>query len=190
MSGQLMPPEPLESGIHKYTNAAALAYQEVARLGFQPAPKPNQAYQGYLPTNLTDLDDKQMGDLLNEISIWCSWAEGEVARVAIVKNATEKRLEFIKSRIRAMIRAGEEKLSNPDKDDQVNINPLVVQEELNLLVASAVYDMTRSMARGGQKDWETVSRHITQRGQELERMGRGHSVGQTPVGPGRTFVRR
>lgn len=184
-------PEETSTGMMKYDQAVVTAYSGVAQMGFAPPPPPNQAYRGYLPNNVSKLDDASLGDLLNQIATWLSWAECEVTRVSIIKNAQEKKLEFLKSKVRASLRAGDEKLSNPDKDDRVNIDPMVVQEEVNLLVSTAVWEMTRAMARGGQKDWETVSRVITQRGQELDRMARGHTLGQqaAPVGPGSTFRR-
>lgn len=183
--GSLNPvmPAPLETGNAQLTiQQQALADVQGRGFLFPPLPQ-NQSYRGVLPVSVTDLDDKNLGDLLNEIAIWASYAEGQLTLAKQARNEAEAKLEFTKSRIRIGLKASEDtrKLSNPDKDDIVNTDPRVLEAQRVYLYCEAVYDYTKHLVTASQRDWETVSRRITQRGQEVDRMGRTQGAGSVPV---------
>jgi hypothetical protein len=60
-------------------------------------------------------------------------------------------------------------------------DPRFIESQRNHLYCEAVYDYTRQLVDAGQRDWDTVSRRITQRGQDVDRMVRGNNVSNTPV---------
>lgn len=178
----LIAPASLEDGAAQLT-VAQQAAQEVAARGFVFPQRPQQVYQGMMPSNLVQMNDEQLGSILNEISTWASYAETQLSMAKQARNEAENKMEFIKSRIRIALKASEEhrKLSNPDKDDIVNTDPRVLQAQREFLFCEAVYDYTKQLVNAAQRDWETVSRRITQRGQEIERNRRGENVGSVPV---------
>jgi hypothetical protein len=178
----LVQPESIEGG-SSMLSVTKLATEEVMKRGFFFPPLPQQSYQGTLPPNVVQLSDEQLGVLLNEVATWASYAETQLSLAKQSHNESEARLDFIRSRIRLGLKASEEhrKLSNPDKDDFVNTDPRVLMAQREFLFCQAVHDYTKQLVNAAQRDWETISRRITQRGQEIDRNRRGDSVGSVPV---------
>jgi hypothetical protein len=173
--------EDLAVGAAKYTTAE-IARAKVVSMGFIMPPKPNQAYAGYLPVNLSHLTNPQLGSLLSEISIHLNWAESVLANASAEKNDAEKKLEYLQSGVRIGIKAmSESKMTTQDKDDFVKRDGRVHEAELLALEKYAAWDIVRSFVRGAQKDWETVSRHITIQGQEIDRASRESFIGNIPT---------
>jgi hypothetical protein len=180
----LIQPIDLETG-NAQLSVANAALHDVARRGFQFPGVPQQGYQGVLPPYIINLNDEQLGDLLQNIATWCSWAQAELAKARQARNEAEAKMEFTKSRVRLAIKASSEgrKPSNPEMDDVVKCDPRYIDAQRNYLYCEAVYDYTKNLVEAGQRDWDTASRRITQRGQEIERNRRGENVGQTPQVP-------
>lgn len=183
--GSLNPIQPvdIEEG-KRQLSVANQAVTDVAARGFVfPNLPQNQAYRGVLPMNLVHLDDTQLGDLLTQIATWCGYADMELAKARAARNEAEEKLKFIQSRLRLAVKAAAEgkKPSNPEMDDVVNSDPRVVLAKRDSLYCEAVFDYTKQLVDAAQRDWETVSRRITQRGQEVDRMTRGSNIGGVPV---------
>lgn len=177
----LIAPAALEAGVGQLT-VASVALNDVAGRGFIFPGIPNQAYHGVLPTNVVHLGDEQLGDVLNQIASWLTYAQTQLAIARAARNESEAKMEFIKSRIRLAIKASaEKKTSNPEMDDVVRTDSRFLDAQRNFIYCEAVYDYTKQLVDAAQRDWETVSRRITQRGQEVERMIRGGTVGNIPV---------
>lgn len=177
----LLAPAPIEEGTAALS-VAQLAFDHVVRQGFVFPPRPHQGYQGVLPTNLVQLSDEQLGDTMNQISGWLSYAQPELAKARSARDEAEAKMEFTKSRLRLAIKATTEKrTSNPEMDDMVVTDQRFIAAHRNYLFAEAVYDYTRQLVEMAQRDWDTVSRRITQRGQDTDRNIRGHNVGNVPL---------
>jgi hypothetical protein len=163
---------------------ADLAYQAVTSRGFAFPTLPNQQYHGVLPSNLIHLDDNNLGELLGQIASWCLYADTELAQARAARNQAEEILNSISARLRLSVKMGSEgkrKPSNPELDDVVNSDPRIIEAKRNYLFAEAVFDYTKQLTTAAQRDWETVSRRITQRGQEIERNRRTEGTGTVPV---------
>jgi hypothetical protein len=173
--------EDLNIGASKYVTAEE-AQSKVMVLGFRMPPQPATGYNGYLPVNLGQLTNPQLGSLLTEISIWLSWAENKLSIASAEKNDAEKKLEYLQSGVRIGIKAmSDSKMTMQDKDDAVKRDARVHAAELIALEKYAEWDIVRSFVRGGQKDWETVSRHITIQGQENDRAARENFLANVPT---------
>ena len=180
---------PLEAGAAALS-ISNLALDAVVQRGFVFPPRPTQKYQGVLPTNLVQLSDEQLGDTMNQISNWLSYAQIELAKARSARNEAEAKMEFTKSRLRLSIKAATEKrTSNPEMDDLVVSEPRFLEAHRNYLYWETVYDYTRQLVEMSQRDWDTVSRRITQRGQDSDRGIRQNNVGNVPAMPG-TFRTR
>jgi hypothetical protein len=173
--------EDLSVGASRYVTAE-VALSKVVGIGFNMPPKPTLGYSGYLPLNLGQLSNPQLGALLTEISIWLAWAEGRLSIASAEKNDAEKKLEYLQSGVRIGIKAmSDSKMTTQDKDDAVKRDGRVHAAELVALEKYAAWDIIRSFVRGAQKDWETVSRHITIQGQEIDRASRESFLGNVPT---------
>jgi len=160
------------------------AAQAVISKGFVfPAIPQNQKYHGVLPSNLIFLDDNSLGDLLGEIATWCNYANSELAKARAARDESEEKMKSVVSRLRLNVKMVTEgrKPSNPEMDDIVNSDQRTIDVKRNYLFCLAVYDYTKQLVDAAQRDWETVSRRITQRGQEIERHKRTEGAGTVPV---------
>lgn len=186
----LMAPADMEWG-KQQLEVANIALQDVARRGFVFPQPPQTQYQGTLPNNIIHLDDNALGDLLSHIAEWLGFAQSELAKARAARNEAEAKMSFVKARIRLAVKAtAEKKTSNPEMDDIVTADARYIEAQRNYLYCEAVHDYTRQLVESGQRDWDTVSRRITQRGQDVERMIRGQSVGGAPVPVAASAFRR
>lgn len=178
----LIAPASLEEG-QAQLSVTQQAMQYVTDCGFHFPDLPQQNYRGVMPSDISHLNDEQLGILLSEIAAWASYGATKLSIAKQACNEAESKLNFIKCRIRIAVRSSEEyrKLSNPDKDDLVGADPRVLEAERTFRFYEAVHDYTKELMSAAQRDWDTVSRHITQRGQETERNRRGENVGSIPV---------
>lgn len=144
-----------------------------------------------LPPDLTNLRDDQLGDLLNCYGQWAAYIDYRLACVDGERQSAESYLLYIQARIRIEIKAkaGTEKRTVQDKNDIMETNQKVIEAKNKSLFWEATYRLTKSVRDGVQLAWETVSRRITQRGQEVDRMRRETNVAGTTAAPARTFRR-
>lgn len=148
-------------------------------------------FRGEMPADITTLDDDQLGSLLSKLSNYIGYVDAEVSKAQGARNAAEARLDFIKARVRIGLRAMQQelgRLTKTDKDDIVATDPRVVEAQADALYHESVYILSRTILHRAERDWDTVSRRITQRGQEIERMKREGNVAGVPA-VARTFRR-
>jgi hypothetical protein len=186
----LLPPEDLDNIETSLSSAVSDAMAEIQRKGISGAAPP-RGFKGDLPDDLSSLDDEKVGNLLNNLSRWCGYLDVELSKAAALKKESEVHLAKIMARCRLTLKVDEEgkKLTGPDKDDRVEADPRVVEASRREVYHFTLYSVLKGIRDEAQKNWETVSRRITQRGQEVNRMRREVSVAGTPT-MGRTFVRR
>jgi hypothetical protein len=188
----LRPPEDLETGLQRLKSFED-ALRSVQALGVSEPGLPLSGFRGEMPREITALDDEQLGDLLNNLSQWCGYIEFEYAKARAAKDEAEAQLEFAKARTRIAIKFDDDgkKLAAKDKDDRVTIDPKVVECTQRMLYTHTVYALTQVLREKSQRDWETVSRRITQRGQAIDRMKRENGVAgvPSPAQSSRTFRR-
>ena len=182
-------PEELEVG-QKRLGVTEDALMALASRGLIPAGPPANQFKGAMPEQITSLDDEKLGDLLNNLSRWCGFIDEELSKAESTMKSAKAQLEFIEARIRIAIRSdmADKKLTVQDKNDVVITDPRIVSAKAQVLYTAAVYDLTRTLLNTAQRDWDTVSRRITQRGQGIERMKRETNVAVVPSG-GRSFNR-
>jgi hypothetical protein len=185
-----MAPEDIERIHAGLTTSANDAIKQLMARGID-TPGPPESYRGEMPPNLTSMSDNEIGDLLNKLSSWCGFLDVELAKAASRKRESEDHLYSTKARIRIGFKVDEEnrKLAGPDKDDRVACDPRVVEATRQDIFHYTYYMLLKGVRDEAQKNWETVSRRITQRGQEVSRLRRDGNVDNTPVA-GRAFTRR
>jgi hypothetical protein len=188
---RLAPPEDLDV-IRKRLTVHDDAMQSIVKMGLVPAGPPISGYKGEMPRELSSLDDEQLGDLLNDLSAWCDFIDAAHSDAVTVHREAEEILSSTRASVRIKLKADEDgkKLTVQDKNDYVELDPDVVTARSSELYAFTRLTVLRQMREAGQKKWETVSRRITQRGQEVERNKRGENVAGVPMAATRGFVRR
>jgi hypothetical protein len=184
------PPEDIEV-IDKKMDVYQTALNSLTQQGIRLPELPSSGYRGEMPKDLSALDDEELGNLLNETSIWCGYMDAQYSMAMSQHRQSEEILTSTRAYSRIALKADEDgrKLTVQDKDDRVENDPLVVQRRSEELYYFTRFTLIKNMRDTAQKNWETVSRRITIRGQEVERMRRGDNVANTPLRATRAFRR-
>lgn len=188
----LLEPAALEEAHRlQVTPDATLAVQQMGI----PAPTAPYGYTGEMPPDITSLDDDELGDLLNKVGQWVSFLDYKLSMADSERSSANAALEFTRARVRIALKVNasstrEGKLTADDKKDIMNTDPRVLEAWSRDLYCESVYQILKSLRNKAQNSWDTVSRRITQRGQEVERMRREGSVAGVPATQGRVFNRR
>ncbi len=179
----LHPPEDLYAGVAALSSHER-AFEYLKSRGLMPSERPPH-FAGDLP-QLTTLTDDQLGDLLGSCAAWVDFVDERLAEALAEADSAKAALEFAQSRLRIELRANEDrKLTVQDKNDLIITDPRIVQAKARLLYADTVATLTRVFRDKAQRSWDTVSRRITQRGQEVNRGTRTGNVANIPAHFGR-----
>jgi hypothetical protein len=143
-----------------------------------------------LPEDLTTLSDDQLGDLLSVLGQWVGYIDQQLANTDGQRKSADAYLTFIQARARIEIkqRSTEKRMTTQDKNDMMETSPTVLDAKDKAMFWESTYRLTKSLRDSVQLAWETVSRRITQRGQEVDRMRRENNVAGIPSAV-RTFRR-
>lgn len=156
-------------------------------LGIPIPPKPAGQIAD-LPRDVTSLNDDQLGNLMAAYSQWITYIDYQLAIADGQREAAETYLTYIQARVRIEIksRQGSEKRTVQDKNDIMETNDKVVAAKEKYVFWESTYRLTKSLRDSAQLAWDTVSRRITQRGQEVDRTRRESNVAGVPAAA-RTF---
>lgn len=203
MSSLTVDPQiPLEDGLALYDQRAQAALQALQQSGFYMPHEPyyadargqNTPYRGELPPDLTVITDQQLGWYLTMLSNWLAYVQVKLAEADLNRTTAKDKIEFLEAKLKAkMIEnkgEGKKKLSNPEVDAVVKCDQRYVTLKTNLNYFEAIYKMVRAVAHSAENAWDTVSRRITQRQQEIERDRRSGSVGNSALPSGPMFAPR
>jgi hypothetical protein len=182
----LTPPEDLGTIIKKLS-VYEEAINSISAQGLTFAQLPQSGYRG----EMSSLDDEQLGDLLNNSSSYCAYMDSEFAKAVSQHRVAEEILRSCRANVRIALKSDEEgrKFTVQDKDDRVENDSTVADARRHELFYFVRREVLNKMRETAQKNWDTVSRHVTIRGQEVERMRRGENVAGTPLRSTRAFRR-
>ncbi len=188
---ELQPPVDIEEGSQRF-DVLRYAQGTVQKMGY-PAPNlPSDGYRGEMPPDITSQDDDDLGSLLMSLGEYIGSLETALAQAEVERNAAEAHLVYIRARVRIGFKADREaygKLTDKDKSDLVECEPRVLDAVSKALYCEAVYKITKAILSKSERDWNSVSRRITQRGQDVMRVVRNGSVAGIPTAVP-TFRRR
>jgi hypothetical protein len=162
-------------------SVSADVMQKFQANGFGAPAQLTNGFRGDLPADITALSDDELGDLLNNLSQYQAFVEFKLAEAELERDEAERQKEFIRARVRLNVKGSGERLTGPDKNDYVETDDRVLAAERKVLYTNGFYDMLKVVRNNVQKNWETVSRRITQRGQAIERQVRGNNVNNVPA---------
>jgi hypothetical protein len=174
----------LTSTIHTVDNAFNYVHGQLQI----PVPQKPSVLIVELPRDVTALNDDQLGNLMASYSQWISYIDYQLAIADGQREAAETYLTYIQARVRIEIksRQGSEKRTVQDKNDIMETNDKVVAAKEKYVFWESTYRLTKSLRDSAQLAWDTISRRITQRGQEVDRTRRESNVAGVPAAA-RTF---
>lgn len=184
---------PLDEGLAKFDNELVAALAKLKQQGFYMPHPPayNQSgvvtyYRGELPHDLAEQSDASLGWYLSMLSTWNAYVQTQLAEADLNRTITREKLEFLKAKLNvAMIgyKHGNKTLNVGQVKAVVESDPRYVEINCNLVYHEAIYKMVKAAAEAAETNWWTVSRRITQRGQELERDRRTPPARNSTTGP-------
>lgn len=149
--------------------------------GFSFGTPPSDGFRGDIPNDITSLDHDELGDLLAHLASYLKWVSECVTGADVDRKEADAQHEFIKAKVRMNLRGSGERLTGPDKNDMVTVDERVVEAQRRLLYCEGYYSMVRVIRDNVEKNWDTVSRRISQVIAEKDRSSREQNVGNIPV---------
>lgn len=188
----------IEEGLNLYQKSVEQAQAALAQNGFASPNLPTyqtQAgvtpYRGELPGDITSMTDDQLGYVMGRLSEWNAYVQFKLAEADAHLTAAKAEVAMVEASLRILYRVDEEqkKRSNPERDDYVNRDRRFVSVKAVELYWDHMWRYTKAVAMGAENSFATVSRRITQRGQEIERERRNMGVSAgTNLAPGPLFA--
>lgn len=185
---------PLDDGLALFDQKLQQALLKLQQEGFYMPHAPyynnggvNTYYRGELPTDLTEQTDQQLGWYLSMLSTWNAYVQTKLAEADLNRTITEEKLKFLTAKLNVALighKHGTKALTGPQVKAIVESDRRYVEINITFCSNEATYKMVKAAAESAETNWWTVSRRITQRGQELERDRRTPAAGQgAPRGP-------
>lgn len=183
----------LEEGLDRYDVKLQEALSRLTNSGFYLPQAPSYAnqmgifteYRGDIPADVTTLTGDQISWYMSMLASWTSYVGAKLAEADINAASTKEKLEFLIAKLSSALigaKRGNKTLSNSGINSIVCCDPRYVEIQSKLIYYQASYKMLRAVAKSAEHNWETLSRRITQNGQELDR-GRRSPTGNIPTGP-------
>lgn len=164
-----------ETGL-KQLDVVSDAIRSLTEIGITFPVKPKNGFDGTLPP-LSDVDDDELGDLLQQLNEWIGFVEVEFAKVEGELEVSKAQYEFIQANVRIFLKSnGEGKMTVQDKTDAMRNDKRVADAHSRYLFNFTKYNILRALRNKSQGAWDTVSRRITQRLAEKDRSKRGENV--------------
>jgi hypothetical protein len=167
-----------------YVSPAVL--QDIHNRGIRIPTQPASGYAGEMPADITSFDDEALGRLLNNISQYIGYVEGQLALIDMDRKSSTAAYEYLQARkrieIKALPRDDVGRLTERDKEDMMMTDPRVIEAQLRVLYDDYRFYIVKNIRDAAQRDWESVSRRITQRGQDVQRQTRTGNVAGVPIG--------
>ncbi len=183
----------LDDGLAIYQSRLAAAYTTIGQKGYPTPVAPTMQtlqgavpYRGELPPDITSLTDDQLGTYMGLLSEWNSYVQFQLAEADANLTQAKAALALTEAKLRVMHRLDDEgkKRSNPERDDYVQSEKAFVEANSLVIYWDTVWRFTRAIAWNAEHAFSTISRRITQRGQDIERQRReGGVTGHTNLAP-------
>jgi len=139
---------------------------------------PDLDFDGSIPTNLPDLDSRDLGDLLGQCTEWFNYVSRLMALVDARKTTLEQALKAAEAEVRRELTRSED-TKKYEKDDAVRLDVRVVGLRYEYLRAEVQHILlNRSIVPSSEKAYAAVSREVSRRDQEQHQHNRTGSVGR------------
>lgn len=142
-------------------------------------------YRGEIPSDITSESDQRLAWYLSMLSTWNNYCQTKTAEADINKSNLKEKLLFLDAKLSSALygeKQGKKLLTNPQIAAVVRCDKRYIEINQLLMYWSALYRMARAMSESSAGNWNTISRRITQRGQDLDRDKR-NPRGVIPAGP-------
>lgn len=137
-----------------------------------------QVYNGWIPPDLTQLSDDQLGWYLGMLSGWLDYVQQQLSEAHGAMTVTEKKMEFVEAHLLMIHKQNPEgkKRPEPERKAMVLIDRRYVEAQTESIYHETYYRHVKAIAAAAEQNYSAVSRRISQRQQDVERNRRTTGV--------------
>lgn len=175
---------PLEEGQDHYAKSINEAGAYIAQRGYPPQVPPQpygNLHPGQLPESITTLTDDQLGELLNQMGRWEDFIQTDLAATEMAYKNAANQLHHIEAQLRLAYKLDDngKKRTEQEIKDMMTVDRRYVSAKSAVIYYEYIYRYTEAIAKSADRNWQTVSRRISQRQSDVERGRREVAVGNT-----------
>jgi hypothetical protein len=179
---------PLDEATALFTGVHMRVGQQLAQKGLQGNARPpvirnqqgqEEAYNGYLPSDLTQIDDNGLGWYLGMLSGWLEYVQQQLAEASAGMTVANAKLEFANATLLMIHKKDhlDKKRPEPERKAMVLIDRRYVEAQAEAMYHETYYRYVNAIFKAADQNYTAVSRRITQRQQDIERQKRSTGVG-------------
>lgn len=145
-----------------------------------------QQYNGWIPSDLTQLNDDALGGYLGLLSGWLDYVQQQSAEAHSAMTIADKKLEFVEAHLLMIHKRDEtnKKRPEPERKAMVLIDRRYVEAQTESIYHETYYRHVKAIVTAAEQNYAAISRRISQRQTDIERQRRTSSTGNaTPMGP-------
>jgi hypothetical protein len=150
-----------------------------------------QLFQGQIPSDLTQLNDNQLGTLLGLLTEWSNFLSYREAAAQMELKLALETFDLVEAKLNALYMRDEEnkRRTEAERKFAVRCDKRYVFAREQVHEKETYNTILEKIVGAATKSYAAVSRRITQRGQDIDRANRTMTVQNMPV-PGQPMFRR
>lgn len=167
----------------EYVDVIQEVYAYVAHLGVT-VPGIYEGKEPKMPDDITMVPDKELGKLLDEQTQWGCYLTSQLAVADGTLNVLTNELEFIEANVRLAYKEDENgrKRTIQERDDCTQVDARRIAYNRQVVKFDFVCKIIKASVEAAHNNVFSISRQITQRGQDFDRQTRAFSVANIPKG--------
>lgn len=167
----------------EYVDIIQEVFAYVAHLSVT-VPGHNEGREPKMPDDITMVPDKELGKLIDEQTQWGSYLSSQLAIADGTLNVLRNELEFIEANIRLAYKEDEtgRKTTVQQRDDLVKVDARFLAYHRQVTKYDFVCKILKASVEAAHNNVFSISRQITQRGQDFDRQNRSFNIANIPKG--------
>lgn len=167
----------------EYVDVINEVYEYVGHLGVA-VPGVYDGKEPKMPEDITMVPDKELGKLLDEQTQWGCYLNSQLAIADGTLNVLRNELEFIEANIRLAYKEDENgrKTTVQQRDDYVKVDARFLAYNRHVSKFDFVCKILKASVEAAHNNVFSISRQITQRGQDFDRQNRSFNIANIPKG--------
>lgn len=138
----------------------------------------NVPYNGYIPADLTSLDDNGLGWYLGMLSVWQDYVSEQLAEAIAQKTIAENKLNMVEAHLLMVHKKdGEKKRPEPERKAMVLTDRRYIEAQATAIYHETFYRYVNAIYKNADQNYTAISRRISQRQQDVERQKRTSGFG-------------
>jgi len=167
----------------EYVDMITEVYAYVTHIGITIPGYP-EGKEPQMPEDITMVPDKELGKLLDEQTQWGCYLSSQLAIADGTLTVLKSELEFIEANIRLAYKEDDngKKTTVQERDDRTKVDARFVNYNRQVVKFDYICKIVKAAVDAVQHNVFSISRQITQRGQDFDRQNRTFNLSNMPKG--------